>query len=278
VNKLKNAFFSVLNILVIAGILLFIMAGLMKIGIFEVPDFLKGLFGIEAADDSDDSSDNTDFLKQSDEDTEYEIYSAELTPDNVKKILSELEVAEKYAHDVLFTVHSESGSMSKRVFVMKQNEKHCAFFLSGDGGVEKQIVSDGSTTSVNTAVSDKLKSVSYPNGYVDFAEQTGVILTHEDFFEAADQDGYSFEIKSDDNGAVMIIRFISEMGEYKQNQVYTLNLDYGIVTEAECYENGILIYELATNSLSDSITPNFVIPEPLKKQLPEEFSEVISES
>lgn len=277
-KKLKNAVFSALNILVIAGILLFIVAGLMKIGILEVPAFLKGFFGIEASDDQADGSDNTDFLKQSDNDTEYKIYSAELTPDNVKIILSELDSAEKYAHDVLFTVYSENGSMSKRAFVMKQNEKYCAFFLSGDGGVEKQIVSDGFTTSINTVVSDELKSVSYPSGYIDFAEQTGVILTHEDFFDAADKDGYSFEIKSDDNGTVMIIHFTSESGEYKQNQIYTLNLDYGIVTEAECYENDTLIYELTTNSLSDSITPNFVIPDTLKKQLPEEFSELISES
>ena len=44
-KKIKNALFSFLNVLVIAGILLFILAGLVKIGIFEAPSFMKEIFG-----------------------------------------------------------------------------------------------------------------------------------------------------------------------------------------------------------------------------------------
>ena len=277
-KKLKNAVFSVLNILVIAGILLFIMVGLMKIGILEVPGFLKGFLGTEASDNSSDNTEDADFLKQSDNTAEQEVHSAKLTGENVKRILSELDASKKYAHDLQYTLFSENGSLTKRVFVMKNNETYCAFFLSGDGSVEKQIINDGSTTYVNTIASDKLRTISYPNGYVDFAEQIGVIITHKDFLNAPDDPNYSFEIESDDFGTLMLISFLTQSDDYSQLQHYTLNLDYGIVTEARCYENDKLIYELTTNSLSQSIVPNFVIPKLLEEQLPKDFEELITES
>ena len=276
-KKLKNAVFSALNVLVIAGILLFIMAGLVRIGIFEVPDFVKNLLGIADAENGISKGQSASaFLSNEDNADNYEIYTAELTSASVKKILSELKSADVYSHDVQYSVISEKRSLTKRAYVMKRNDVYCAFYLTGDGIVEKQILEKDGITTVNTLSGDSVKSTSYSGNHIDFAAQTGVILTHEDFFKAADEPGYSFKIKSDDVGTVMLIEFTSQNGDYSQLQKYTLSLDYGIVTEAYCYENGELIYELTTNSVSKELTPNFGIPDKLKDSLPDEFAELKS--
>ena len=270
-KKLTNAVFSVLNVLVIAGILLFILAGLVKIGIFEAPDFFKGIFGEEQALDGNNSGYATNFLDNSSLNKDYTVYSAKLTPESVKKLLSELEPAKQYSHDLQYSVISRKSTLTRRAFVMKKDDIHRAFYISADGNIEKQMIRNDSFTSVNTLQNGKLQSTVYSNGDIDFAAQTGVILTHEDFFDAADEPGYTFEVKSDDIGTVMLIEFTSTVGEYSQLQKYTLSLDYGIVTEASCYENGELIYSLTTNSLSSELTPNFVIPTEFTANLPDGF-------
>ena len=148
--------------------------------------------------------------------------------------------------------------------------------MSDDGNVVKQIVSDSENTTINTLVNGNIKTTSYPNGKFDFSAETGAIITHEAFFEAADDPQYSFKIEADDLGTVMLIEFTSVMENYSQRQEYTLSLDYGVVTEARCYENGSLIYELTTNSLSRTPVSGFVVPEAFNPYLPDDFARIYS--
>lgn len=273
-KNFKNALASVLNVLVIAAILLFIIAGLMKIGILDTPEFLRGLLGKETEKSGNPSDSAADFLKDAENFPEYTLHSAELTPENVRSILSSVEVAKEYTHDVKYTVISKKSSATNRIYITKKDDILCAFYMSDTGNVEKQILRDSENTHINTLVNGNMQSKSYPNGEIDFSAETGVIITHEAFFEAADDPQYSFEIKSDDLRTVMLIKFDSVMGNYSQHQEYTLNLDYGIVTEAKCYENGNLIYELTTNSLSQKPSSNFVIPEAFSVFLPSSLAQV----
>ena len=270
-KKIKNAVFSILNVLVIAGILLFIIAGLMKIGMFEVPAFLRK-FTEKPTEQTDGYTNNqSDFLGEADSEKNYEFQNALLTPDSVKKLLSELAPTEEYSQDVHFTVYSGESSVTKRVFLMKKKDLYCAFYLSGDSKPEKQIVRNENRTVINILDGENLKSAVYNNGDIDFSAQTGVILTHKDFFEAADNPQYTFSLKNDEHGTVLLIEFVSVKEGYSQLQKYTLNLDYGIVTEAKCYENDALIYEMYTDSISDNSTPGFAIPKEFMSYLPSGF-------
>ena len=67
------------------------------------------------------------------------------------------------------------------------------------------------------------------------------------------------------------VEFVSVKEGYSQLQKYTLNLDYGIVTEAKCYENDALIYDMYTDSISDNSTPGFAIPKEFMSYLPSGF-------
>ncbi len=69
----------------------------------------------------------------------------------------------------------------------------------------------------------------------------------------------------------MIINFISHIGSYVQLQVYNINLDYGAVVSAKCYENDKLIYSLTTNSISDDAFSEIIIPEQFKLYLKEDY-------
>lgn len=270
-KKIKNALFSFLNVLVIAGILLFILAGLVKIGIFEAPSFMKEIFGESQNGDSEQLGSASDVLEHSAEAKDYTVYSAKLNSESVKKLLSGLKPAKQFSHDIQYSVISAHSTGTKRIFVINKDNIQCAFYLSADGAVEKQIIRNEGFTSINTLKGDKLHSTAYSNGDIDFSEQTGVILTHKDFLSAADEPGYTFAVQSDDMGTVMLIEFTSVMGEYAQLQKYTLNLDYGVVTEAKCYENDKLIYELSTNAISGELTPSFAVPAEFTSNLPNGF-------
>ena len=271
-KRFKNAVFSALNVLVIAGILLFILAGLVKIGIFEAPAFFKNIFKNEQHENTHDIGSVEDFLDSPVPSQSHTVHSAKLNPENVKNMLSGLKIADQYSHDVHYSVISDKSTLTRRAYIMKKDNIHCAFYLSDNGNVEKQMIRNDSFTSVNTIKGGKLNSTVYSNGNIDFASQTGIILTHEDFYAAADEPGYTFSINYDDFGTVMLIEFTSSMGEYSQLQKYTLSLDYGIVTEARCYENEKLIYELTTNSLSSDLTPNFAVPAEFTANLPTGFA------
>ncbi len=259
-EKLKNILVSLLHIAVIASILLFIVIGLDIIGLIDMPSF-DSLFGGDGKISTQNGTDELGFLPDTNESPDYIITRTDLNSENVKKILESVSVLENYSHDLQYTVYSTAASVTKRVVIIEEQDISVAYFISSDGNATRQIVRNESETTVNTLINGELKSVTYPNGNFDFEGETGAIITHEDFFDAADNENYTFSLASSDNGTLLIIDFTSSVGNYSQTQKYSLNLNYGVVTEASCYENGRLIYSLSTNSISDQNDIALSIPE-----------------
>ena len=79
------------------------------------------------------------------------------------------------------------------------------------------------------------------------SDECGFILTH-DAFLASDflLDASTFEKNVNEYGSNLIITFDNEFDEFQQTLKYTISLDYGIVTDAECYEQGVLVYKMNT--------------------------------
>lgn len=260
-ERLKNTVFSLLNVLVIAGVIVFIIAGLWKIGIVEMPDFLKNIVASTNSQSAESNKSTGDFLEDNKISDSYE--TVQLNPDteSVKKILRALVPAEKYSHDFQYKIISGKKSLTKRIAVIEQNGISCAYFVSGDGtSVNKQVIEANGKTIVNTISGQSLRAEEFASGDISFEEQIGAIITHKDFLALADNPDYSFSLASGEDGMLLIVHFSSVMGEYAQQQTYVLNLDYGIVTEAQCYENNRLIYTLTTNSISDNTDISLNIP------------------
>ncbi|MBP5245952.1 MAG: hypothetical protein J6036_05815 [Clostridia bacterium] len=271
-SKLKKFISAFLDTLVIAAILVFILLGLWKMGLLEPPEFLNGFLGISSGKPAGVLSEDVDkTLKSGDSYAGTETDKADLTVENAKKILTSIIPAENTVQDVQFTVYSDNSSVSQRVVLFRSHAGRRAYFISGNTA-SKQVVeaSDGSIT-VNTLANGRVNTVTYAAGSFDISDEIGAVLTHEAFIEVADEDNYTYSLVSGENGSEMIINFISHIGSYVQLQVYNINLDYGAVVSAKCYENDKLIYSLTTNSISDDAFSEIIIPEQFKLYLKEDY-------
>lgn len=271
-NKLKNAVFSILNVLIIVGILLFILVGLIKIGVFEAPSFLKKLLNSDDGNNDTSPEINSGYTYEY-SDNDYTIQSAVLDSDSVREMLETLQPADSYFQDVTYTIISDKSTATKHALIMKKAGVYCAFYISENGTIEKQLIRQDDTTTINTLVGDNLHSVTYNNGDIDFDSQTGIIMTHRDFFQAVEDPAYTFSVMSGDYGTALFIEFTTTIGAYSQLQQYKLSLDYGIVTQANCFENGRLIYTLNANAVASEILTEINIPAKYMEALPSAFDE-----
>ena len=181
-----------------------------------------------------------------------------------------------YAHDLEYTVYSGNVGSSRHVVLYRLKDAYLAYYVSPGAGAYKQVFEKDGTTSVSVLRGNETHTASYPTGDIDFAGEIGVILTHEDFLKTAGDDGYTYSLVSSDDGTLMLITFTSQSGTYTQTQTYKLNLDYGIVTEAWCYENDKLIYALSTGRLAERIEPDFAIPQEFSDLLPDELKTLLA--
>lgn len=260
-DRFKNIVFSTLNVLVIAGIIVFIIAGLWRIGLVEMPAFLGNIFASPADKITDNSQSTEHFLEENRLAGDYEIIKLNMDTESVREILNNLVPAKEYSHDFQYKLISGKKTTTKRFAVISTNDVSCAYFVSYDGAiVNKQIIETADKTIVNTVAGPSLRTEEYVSGNISFEEQIGAVLTHKDFLALADEPDFSFSLASSDNGMLLVVYFSSVMEDYTQQQTYILNLDYGIVTEAQCYENDRLIYELTTNSISENTDTSLTVP------------------
>lgn len=269
-EKAKNALFSVLNVLLVAVVLVLILLGLAQIGLVDLPSFFAPLFGKDSNASSDLADDGLSDILKNDSETAFTVVKAEMTPESVRVMLSALKPKTTYAHDLEYTVYSGSVGSSRRVTLFMDGNTHLAYYVSPNAGAYKQVFERDGTTEISVLRGEAVHSASYPTGEIDFSGEIGVILTQEDFLKTVGDDGYSYALLSSDDGTLMLITFTSRSGDYVQTQTYKLNLDYGVVTEAQCYENGKLIYALSTKRLAERLEPDFEIPQGFSDRLPDE--------
>ena len=95
-EKVKNVVFSTFNVLLVAAVLLFMLWGLAKIGLIDLPAFF--LFGKDPNAPSN-WTDNglSDILKDSEPDDGFTVLKAEMTPESVRTMLAALTPRESYA-------------------------------------------------------------------------------------------------------------------------------------------------------------------------------------
>lgn len=268
-EKAKNYLWSALSILLVAAVLVFIVAGLSHIGLLELPGALFGQDDKSGTPSVDEEL--TDILEGASELTELTVLRANMTPESVRAMLSELKPAESYMQELEYTVYAQGvGSMRRVVILMRPGAK-LAYYVTPGTGAYRQIFEKDGSTSVSVRSGGKVQSRVYATGDISFEGEVGVVLTHEDFLKSVGEDGYTYSLLSGDVGTLMLITFTTQSGTYSQTQTYKLNLDYGVVTEVTCYENGRLIYSMNTTTLSKDGKPDFTIPGGFLELLPEEL-------
>lgn len=269
-EKAKNFLMSGLNVFVVALVLLFIVMGLSHIGLLDLSSL--SLFGA-SNDHADDSADAelADILNGASVPDGMTVLTADMTPESVREMLCALTPAESYMHDLEYTVYADGVGSQRRVSVLVRPGVKLAYYVSPITGAYKQILEKDGATSVSTRSGGRVRTKVYATGDVSFDGEVGIIRTPDDFLNTLGEDGYTYSLLSGDAGTLMLITFTTQSGSYSQTQTYKLNLDFGIVTEAACYENGRLIYSMTTNALSEDGLPDFEIAEGFSELLPDEL-------
>ncbi len=267
-KKLSGFLVGFLDVLVVFAVLAFIMYGLWSIGLVEPPSFLSPLFSRSGTYGGEDVRRSSDILRSAAEEENYDIIQADMSKENVKKMLSLLEPEKDFTQEIEYSLMSGTSSLTERVIITMREDISVAHFISGTDEVTKQVVYSDGTTSVSTVLPGGVKTVSYQSGKIAFSEQVGALLTYEDFLDVSDDDDYSFSLISSESGTMMLISFTSRSGEYTQEQTYKLSLEYGVVTEAYCYENDALIYSLSTSYIGKERNASPSIPDELLNLLP----------
>lgn len=270
-KKMKNLIFSILDLLVIAAILAIIIFGLWWIGLLERPAFIENLFGNTGSHTGQNEAlYGTDFLKEK-EDTDYTVIEANMTYESVKNMLESLSPKDDFSVTITSSLFSHRGKTDSHFEILHKN----GFYLAYSQGLSEngaQIITEkDGITEVSRLNGENIETVSYNSADIRFEQQLGVVLTHRDFLKLPEQAEYTYTLASSDDGSLLIISFVSELETYSQKQTYKLNLDYGIITEAECYESGRLIYSLHASALSASDDGLDKIPAEYHSMIPDEF-------
>ncbi|MBE6681515.1 MAG: hypothetical protein E7600_04425 [Ruminococcaceae bacterium] len=242
------------NVVLVLVLLLFIVIGLNKIGVYDLPDRVEKLIGTykEPQDVSIKSNSGLDeSIEYNDKKTVVTPVS-ELTYENARSLIEEIEAVKSYRHEMTAEYYDESQ------VALLQN-----ISFESDNGISHAVVTDGAGNSLKTVsendgiisvtmFSDGNESViTYPKSNFDITDECGFIITADNFLSSDyELDEASFYLENGTYGSELTITFETVMGDYSQTEVYTLSVDYGVVVYAECYENDKLIYTLKTKSLS----------------------------
>lgn len=251
-KKNSDFFGLLLNVLLATIVIVFIVFGLNKIGLYELPSFIRKIIpSVQVEEDGDDEDEKIYDFGGFDEENKGEVEKTELDYENARKMLESMKGTRDYSHRLSVTVYSESGSLTKRINVERKNGLYSAEISSSEGMSLKSISEhDEKITVREYAENGSFTELDYPKGGFTVSELCGVVLTPDTFLEGdyslAEGD---FSLLEGDFGIELEIAFVSSLDGYELKEVYRINPDYGIVTRAESYEGDSLVYLMQTELL-----------------------------
>jgi len=256
-NKLHDLLLSALNVIIIIAVLAGIMLGLNKIGIFQFPDFVESMFGINGDQTTILPSDDGKIYKSlsSGKSDKTFTVTADLSPENVRQLLENVSPSLNYYQEVNVTVYSGDSSSTSKATVQKTDGSYSVSLYDSEGTLRKEIKMHDDTTDVTLhRANGQSSTISLPSADFDISDESGVVVTHERFLETQTElTDSDYSVSASQFGTIMQITFKTDRETYSQTEIYWLSLDYGIVTRAECYEGDKLVYLLETLALSDEV-------------------------
>lgn len=244
----------VANILIVVAILALIVVGLNRIGIYDLPEPLERLIGTSEQQDDVTIPENLggdiDSSLVYHEQNKLVLTGDNITFENVKNVLEKLSSPDSYFQKITLIFAQGEKSEIQTIELTKSAGLYKAVIFSGSGTLLKTLTEneDNFTVKIKTANGEETYSV--PRANFDVSDECGFILDAESFLESDySLDDASFESSVGKYGSEIMITFENSVQDYAQKQIYTISLDYGIVTSALCYENDVLFYSMETTLL-----------------------------
>ena len=238
------------NIAITAVVLVVIILGLNRMGLYNLPSWIEDVVNPDNYQDNaagvDDSMVYESVGYDINENTNVEKTS--LTYENARQMLENIEALRNYYHELNINLMSNGKTVFSKVVINKMDEVYSADIYNKSGRLIKSIQSENDSITVKEYTNERVTGeFSYPAGNFTVGELSGVILDHENFLSGdyALEEG-DFSVIYGDFGAELEIVFDTVMDDYSQHEIYRVNVDYGVVTNAQCYENDELVYEMNT--------------------------------
>ena len=238
------------NIAITAVVLAVIILGLNRMGLYNLPSWIENVVNPDNYQDNNANVDDSMVYESVGYDISEntKVEKTSLTYENARQILEKIEVSRDYYHELSINLMSEGKTRSSKVVINKLDGMYSADIYNKSGRIIKSIENKNDSITVKEYTNERVTGeFSYPSGNFTVWELAGVIVDHENFLSGdyALEEG-DFSVIYGDFGAELEIVFDTVMEEYSQHEVYRVNVDYGVVTNAQCYENDELVYEMNT--------------------------------
>ncbi|MBE6623811.1 MAG: hypothetical protein E7621_06490 [Ruminococcaceae bacterium] len=169
----------------------------------------------------------------------------DITHEQVKEMLNTLSPPGSFCWYYTHTLYSSKKSNTTTGILKIDGGNYRIETYNTDGFLMKSIIGEEETVSVQNNSSGAVSEFS--------SESTSVFIEAgvPDIAKFASESGTDFEytLVNSIYGTLLFARFESEINGYSQTEEYYISLDYGIVIKADCFENGNVIYSLATTAL-----------------------------
>lgn len=250
--KNKSEFWGLFaNVVAILMLLCFIILGLNRIGVYDLPENIENFLG--TSDDTESVVGNEaavyDSLKFEDGS---EVYTkAEISYKNAMALMKEVSPRINYSHGISVNHYFGDISKNERFDVVRNDGLFDIMISDAAGNKVKHITELSDNVKVETfSVTGSLYAAEFPKGRFSVSDECGFVLTVEEFLKENPQlDSASFMVRETENDVLIDVAFETEAFSKKQSLNYTVSLEYGIVVDYKCYENSKLVYEMKTVSL-----------------------------
>lgn len=250
----RDLFGLLANLLIVAVVLAAIIIGLNKIGVYDLPDWAEKLLGTAEVGSETSAEDNSLAYENVgyDSDSTGLLVGNVPTYANAKQLLSAVKPDNGYMQEIIVVQNSSSSKLTQRMTVVNDAGLYEINILDEAGNLIKHIKEDGEN--INVIIFDRGQSSKYslPKGDIAVWEECGVLLNSDNFLDSDyELENSEFQIVDSDYGTCAVIEFDSSFDGYSQREIYTVSLDYGVVLEAQCYENDTLVYSLETLEIAN---------------------------
>ncbi len=241
------------NVFLVAIVLLIIVIGLNKIGVYPLPAWAERLIGTSDKSmviGSEDDFEIYNALKADGNDKK--LNSVGITFDNADVILKNLGPVQNYSQ----IIHIESiygkYKVNETVSIFVNDSLYTATILNSHGVQTRQLVEGIDSITITDYIDGRAIEAEYQKGSFSVYEECGFILDVDNFLASNFKlnDATFVLTENEKFGSLMIVSFESCYESLKQVEQYTVSLDYGVVVSAFCYEGDNLIYSMTTSELN----------------------------
>ncbi len=246
----------IVNITLVVFLFCFIVAGLNIIGIYSLPKPIEKLLGTYEGVDGTASFEDDGVIYNTvgfDENApEPEVVS--LDYNNAYSVLENLSPRKEYVQKLNVVYLYGEKNRKEIIDVFKSGEVTSAKIYDSNEKLLKEIVSDEENVNIIEFNGEESSSIELQKGAFNIYEECGYILTAKEFIESGFKlTSADFGQYEKDGNVYISVSFENSKYNHSQQMKYVISLDYGVVIEAYCYENGEIVYEMTTEYISTTV-------------------------